>query len=384
MKLLSKTTLALLCSMTLAATGCEGPEGDAGAPGQDGDQGPIGPGGPIGEPGAEGPEGPPGAGVCSEFQLPGEDFFPEGIALAADGDVYVGSLTTGEIVMFDAQSEDADHAVSLNVPADALKNSAVGMLLVEEGATRTLYVCDSLPAFDAAESQVVALDVTDETIEVVATFPLSKADAADPVFCNDITRDLDGNLYATDSLGGQVLRIPADAASGDQAAQFSADPAILAGNAMNPFGANGIETFSDGTSDHLLVVNLTLGTLHRIPVNPDGTAGTPVQVALTDSDDMPVTLSGPDGIKALDADTLIVVENGANRLTKIDLADLFTATPTGKTTVLSSRLDVPTTVAIDPDGNSALVVEGQLDHLLNPALGGLQSLPFCVSRVQIY
>jgi sugar lactone lactonase YvrE len=381
MKLLSKTTLALLCSMMLAAAGCEGDEGPAGDRGDPGPIGPVGPGGPAGDPGAEGPAGPPGAGVCSEFQLPGEEFFPEGIALANDGDVYVGSLTTGQIVVFDAQAEDAGHAVTLNVPDDAIKNAAVGMLLVEEGATRTLYVCDSLPAVDAAESQVVALDVSDETIEVTATYPLTASIQDGPVFCNDIAIDSAGNVYATDSLGGQVLRVPADAATGTAAAQFSAD-ALLAGNATNPFGANGIEVLNDGTNDHLLVVNLTLGTLHVIPINADGTAGTPVQVALTNSDNESVTLAGPDGIKALDEDTLIVVENGANRLTKVDLAGLFGTTPTGKTTVLSSRLDVPTTVALD--GNSALVVEGQLDHLLNPELAGEQSLPFCVSRVQIY
>ena len=381
MKLLGKTTLALLCSMMLAAAGCEGDQGPSG------DEGPAGPGGPTGPAGPEGPAGPggpagqPGAGVCSEFQIPGETFFPEGIALAEDGDVFVGSLTSGDIVVFDAQSEDADHAVTLNLPADAIKNGAVGMLLVEGGGTRTLYVCDSLPAFDAAESQVVAIDVTDiDAPTVEAAFPLSKADAADPVFCNDIAIDSAGNLYATDSLGGQLLRIPADAASGDQAAQFSAGE-VLAGNAMNPFGANGVEVFSDGTNDYLLVVNLSLGTLQRVAINADGTAGESVAVALTDSAGAATTLVGPDGIKALDEDTLIVVENGANRLTKVDLTDLFGATPTGKTTVLSSRLDVPTTVAID--GTSALVVEGQLDHLLNPATGD-PSLPFCVSRVQIY
>jgi sugar lactone lactonase YvrE len=382
MKLLSKTTLALLCSMMLAAAGCEGPAGEDGANGPAGPGGPGGPAGPAGPTGPDGPAGQPGAGVCTEFQLPGEDFFPEGIALADDGDVFVGSLTTGDIVVFDAQG-DADHAQTLNLPDDAIKNAAVGMLLVEGGGDRTLYVCDSLPdPANAQESQVVAIDVTNiDAPAVAATFPLSKADAADPVFCNDVAIDSDGNVFATDSLGGQVLRIPANAASGDQAAQFSGE-AILAGNATNPFGANGIVTLSDGTNDFVLVVNYSLGTLQRIAINADGTAGATVQVALTNGAGEDVTLAGPDGLKAIDDQTLLVVENGANRLCKIELTDIFGATPAGKASVLSSRLDVPTTVAID--GTSALVVEGQLDHLLNPDLAGLQSLPFCVSRVQIY
>lgn len=379
MNLLNKTTLSLLCSMALAAAGCEGPAGDPGSAGNNGDQGPAGPTGPQGP---SGPAGPAGPSACTEFQLPGEAFFPEGIALAEDGDVFVGSIPTGEIVAFDVESDDPDHAIFLDLEDTDIAGGAIGMLLVEEGANRTLAVCDSVPnPADAKTSSVVRIDVSElGTPARLTTHALVAATEGANLFCNDIAADADGNLYVTDSFGGQVQFIAAGTADGTAATVWKADPA-LQGNAQSPFGANGITLLNDGTNDFVFVVNSALGTLNRIAVNADGSAGDVVVVPLTNTANQAVTLAGADGLKAIDDTTLLVVENGANQVTKIVLTDAFAAAPAGKTSVLSSRLDVPTTAAID--GTSALVVESQLDHLLDSTLGAPQ-LPFCVSRVQIY
>jgi sugar lactone lactonase YvrE len=284
-------------------------------------------------------------------------------------------------VYFEADSARAEF---LDLAADDIAGGAVGILLVEEAAERTLAVCDSDPGNPKASS-VVRIDVSDlaQPTPVLTTHALAPSVADGNVFCNDIAADAGGNLYATDSFGGQIMQILAGAADETAATLWKADPA-LAGNATNPFGANGIVVHGDGTNEFVFVVNFSLGTLHRIAIDPtDGSAGDLVAVALTNGQDEAVTLAGPDGLKVLDADTLLVVENGANSLTKITLSDAFGATPTGKTTVLSSRLDVPTTVAIGDQGESALVVEGQLDHLFDMTTGS-PALPFCVSRVQVY
>jgi hypothetical protein len=47
--------------------------------------------------GKAGPPGPPGAPVFDARTLPGT-FYPESLNAAADGTLYVSSLTTGEIV----------------------------------------------------------------------------------------------------------------------------------------------------------------------------------------------------------------------------------------------------------------------------------------------
>jgi hypothetical protein len=269
----------------------------------------------------------------------------------------------------------------LNLGVDAIAAGTIGMLLVEDADSRTLVACDSIPnPADAKISRVVQIDVTDvANPAVLSTNPLQAIDVDANVFCNDVAVDSAGNLYATDSFGGQVQRIAAGEVDTDATPWFT--DALLEGNVDNPFGANGIVVLGDGTNEFVFVVNFAEGTLNRIAINADGTAGEIVTLALTNSLGEAVVLRGPDGLKAIDGSTLLVVENAGNSLTRIDLDDAFGAAPTGKTTVMSSRLDVPTTVAID--GSSALVVEGQLDHLLDPTIGPA-ALPFRVVRVQLY
>ncbi|GAB4518256.1 MAG: hypothetical protein Tsb0020_36850 [Haliangiales bacterium] len=383
MRFLTKTTLMMFCSLALAAAGCTGDDGadgaagNAGAPGQDGQDG------APGAPGPEGPQGPPGPGLLCSFQLPGDSFFPEGIALnGATSDIYVGSLTSGDI----ARIPDGEtRAELLPLADDDLKSGAVGM--ITNAAGDRLFVCDALPdPANATDGAVVAIDISDPAnAAVVSTHALPTATDS-TIFCNDIALDAAGNLYATDSLGGQILTVSVDdiGTDGDAAVFLAADPKLVGPDANSPFGANGIATLDDGAgNEFLFVVNFSNGTLHRVAINGDGTAGALVDVALS-NDAGDVTLQGADGLKVFDAAAgeLVVVENAANSLSKIALDDAFGAAPTGKVTKISTRLDVPTTFAMD--GDTAIVVEGQLDHLLDPVNAGPPSLPFCLANVEVY
>ncbi|HUS32696.1 MAG TPA: hypothetical protein VMZ53_29550, partial [Kofleriaceae bacterium] len=84
-------------------------------------------------------------------------------------------------------------------------------------------------------------------------------------------------------------------------------------------------------------------------------------------------LVAPDGMRAIDADTLLVIEGGANRLSKVEIHGT-----TATSTVLSSDLDQPTAVAISR--GSAWVSEGQLGRLFT---GQSATLPFSVRRVAL-
>jgi hypothetical protein len=84
-------------------------------------------------------------------------------------------------------------------------------------------------------------------------------------------------------------------------------------------------------------------------------------------------LAGPDGMRALDDDTLLVIEGGANRLSKVEIHGT-----TATSTPLSSDLDQPTGVAISR--GSAWVSEGQLGRLFT---GQTPNLPFSVTRVAL-
>ena len=76
-------------------------------------------------------------------------------------------------------------------------------------------------------------------------------------------------------------------------------------------------------------------------------------------------------MRALDDDSLVVIEGNAGRLTRIDITGSL-ATPTP----IASDLDMPTAVAISR--GFAWVSEGQLGRLFT---GQSPNLPFSVRRV---
>jgi sugar lactone lactonase YvrE len=94
-------------------------------------------------------------------------------------------------------------------------------------------------------------------------------------FPNDVTLDPRGNIYVTDTILGAVWRIPRD--GGD--AELWLQNAMLVGLGGGPLvftiGANGIEFRNNA----IYVGNTERGTIVRIPVLPDGTAGMPTVFA---------------------------------------------------------------------------------------------------------
>lgn len=90
---------------------------------------------------------------------------------------------------------------------------------------------------------------------------------------------------------------------------------------------------------------------------------------------MTPALSSPDGMRLLNQNTLVVVENipGTGRLTRLALN---VAGKTAAGTVLSNRLDSPTSLV--KVGISYWVAEGQLDQLFGPMK---PDLPFYVRRL---
>ncbi|MCH9686808.1 MAG: hypothetical protein K0V04_35570 [Deltaproteobacteria bacterium] len=290
------------------------------------------------------------------IELPGAAVYPEGIAIDADGDIYVGSFGDGTIFRVDPHPHHGGVDV---LTSEALTRGAVGMTVDE--AHGVLLVCDS-SALDPVSSDLVAIDL--DTGDVVAKHPVPPAAEGVPVFCNDVVID-GGTVYLTDSFGGGILQLPAEAVlvDGTPATGWSYDPDLLAPGDP-PFGANGIAVWQG----ELFVVNFAQGTLLHATRDPNGAALDVVPVPLTDADGNPIALVGPDGIAASSDGDLLVVENGifaggdGNRLRAVSLQG-----GVGQVVTVAEDFDVPTTVA---QGEHRLwVVEGQLDHLfgLDPA-----------------
>ncbi|MEM7626614.1 MAG: hypothetical protein AAF333_13545 [Planctomycetota bacterium] len=108
-------------------------------------------------------------------------------------------------------------------------------------------------------------------------------------FANDLAFDADHNLYVTDSLGGQVLRL----SPGDRAFERFVQHDLLGGGGL---GAAGIAVAPDGS---MYVGTYSAGRLLRI-------RGGHVETLRT-----PRPLRNPDGMRALPDGTLLVLEGNA-------------------------------------------------------------------------
>ncbi|HTL33897.1 MAG TPA: hypothetical protein VL326_12265 [Kofleriaceae bacterium] len=272
--------------------------------------------------------------------LPGQAYFPESLNAGDDGTLYVGSLATGQVVAFD----DGSTSPRTVIAAGANGVTGVTGVLATDDA---LWLCSVDTTFQRP-TEVKSFTLAGEPM---ATFPL-----AQNYFCNDLAFDKQGNLYATDSFSGTVQRLKA----GGAAFETYVQDARLAPAAQGAFGLDGI-VISD---DAIYVNKLDSSQLFKIGLGEDKAV---TEIAVTPP------LAGPDGMRALDAHTLLVIDGSANRLSKVEIHGT-----TATSTPLSSDLDQPTAVAISR--GSAWVSEGQLGRLFT---GQTPNLPFGVTRVAL-
>jgi sugar lactone lactonase YvrE len=270
--------------------------------------------------------------------LPGSAYYPESLTADAHGTLYVGSLTTGQVVAFD----DGKTAPRTILPAGTVTGETG--VLIHGG---DLWLCAIDTTFQRpTEIKQFGLDGT-----LKASYPL------DPTqFCNDMTFSADGTLYATDSFSGNVLTL-----SGGALTSLVHDARFVPAS-QGAFGLDGIVIDSHGT---LYVNKLDTGNLFRID---------PASKAITEIAVTP-PLAGPDGMRLVDDHTLLVVEGQAGRVSRVVITgDTATSTP------LATDLDQPTGV-VEARGH-AWVSEGQLGRLFaNPAVA--PNLPFSVRRVDL-
>lgn len=297
--------------------------------------------------GPRGPAGPPGADGRIAIHLPGRSFFPEGVAAASDGTLYVGSNGTGAIVKVPPNALGTEEFV----PARPLF-AAYGMSVDE--ARNTLWVCswdDAVMPAQPAYLRAFALDSGAETGAWELPGELG--------FCNDVVHDAAGNVYATDTLAGTVLRLAPGATALET---WSADEAFEV--EFWTFSLNGLVL--DGAGG-LYVVKYDDGGLFRIPIANDGSAGEPVAIPVTPP------LVSPDGIERLDANHLLVVEHELGQVSIVTLAD-----GAGTKEIIANGFAEPTTAGIDR--GSAWVAEGQFRYF---GTEEVPDLPFKVHRVAL-
>ncbi len=254
-----------------------------------------------------------GAGILGDANLrivvPGNDYFPEGIALdPVTGDLFVSSIFNGTIMKFPVGAA-RQQFLGRAGGAGTLQRAALGVRV--DNARNLLWACDSSLAVPGAT--VTGLSLVDASIAVRHELP-------DGSLCNDIVLDAAGNLLLTESLVGQVFRIAAaDALTPNSAQLFLATPEIAPPTA-GAAGANGL-AIAGGI---LFVANTNAGALVRFDLAAANVAASASVVTLREGAVAAAILSGPDGVLPLSDTQLLVVENGFagagnTRLVRVDL-----------------------------------------------------------------
>ena len=221
--------------------------------------------------------------------------FPEGLAVDKEGNIYTGMAPTGEIRKITPQGEVSTFA---NLPSPGPTGLMLGLEFDQAG---NLYV--AMNSGDAKTHGVWKVSGDGSKQELFASIKAG-------TFPNVVTFDSEGNLYVSDTIGGEIFKV-------DQAGTVSSwkQDQLMVGKeppGLMPFpiGANGLAF--DGAGENLYVANTELGRIVRISVNADGSAGE-AAVFFEDLDKMGL----PDGIVFDDADNLYVAVVGNDRIVKI-------------------------------------------------------------------
>jgi hypothetical protein len=267
------------------------------------------------------------AALPSQYTIPGDDVFPEGVTLRPGTDqFFVSSTGTGTIYRGTLDKP------RLKVFLEPGKNGRVVANGLRAGRER-LVVCGSVTGY---------VFVYDYRGRLVRKFETGAGG-----LINDVALAPNGDAYVTDSMRGLLFRIPAKALSKGPTRRLQ--PFVRLSNTPVGQYSNGVVTAGDR---YALVVGTASGVLVRVDLKTKRVR------AVED-----VTLPGGDGL-ARTGHTLYAV-NSAAKVTQVKLSRDW----------LSPSFQFPTTVQIA--GGRLLVVNSQFDNR-----GKTPDLPFTVSAVR--
>ena len=276
------------------------------------------------------------AGTLPEITIDDTLVFPESLSAAADGTVYVGSWKG---IVYRAPPGGATASPWIRPTADNGILSVLGVLVDDRQGL--VWIC-SVPAPTREPpapgiSALMAFDRKDGAQRLSLPLP-----SPAPV-CNDMTLARDGSLYVSDTPNGRIFRV----ARGGKNLDLVAEDDQLK-------GIDGIVFASDGT----LYANLvTKGTLWRIGIGKDGTAGPLVQLTASQP------LEGPDGFRLIRGNRFLLEENHAGRIDEIAIEG-----DTARVRVLKDGLMTPTAGIVVK--NTVYVLERKVEYLRKPELKG--------------
>jgi sugar lactone lactonase YvrE len=268
--------------------------------------------------------------------------FPESLTSTKNGTIYFGSL--GQDSVYRATGKEEKASVWIQPKSNGLM-TVLGVFADEPAGT--LWVCASATGGRGGtpvvgETALKAFNLKDASFKASYPFPNGG-------LCNDIAVAKDGTVYATDTTGARVLRLK----KGATAFEAWAADAMLLGT------VDGVALLVDG---NVYVNSVGQGTLLRIPVKADGSAGAITKLETSRP------LTQPDGMRSVGSKTMLLVE-GAGRLDEVTING-----DKAEVKVLREGLTGPTAVTVA--GGTAYVAEARLNFRNDPKLREQDPGPF--------
>jgi sugar lactone lactonase YvrE len=253
---------------------------------------------------------------------------PESLAIAPNGDLYVGSAATPFVYKVKKGATTAEKFIDAS--AEGPGTFFFGQL-VDNG---TLWTCQLTPVPGTTPVQrhtaLRGFDLKTGKEKLRWNLP------GDNTTCNDFSVGPDKALYISDTGNARIYRL----APGAKAAELWLDHRFLT-------GIDGI-TFLNGT---MYVNSVFFNKLWRIDVGADGKPKTPVDI-WTDA-----PIKGPDGMRAM-GDKLLLAENAAGKVDALTISG-----DTAHVTVLKDGLNMPT--AAEPAGDTIWIANRGAGYALS-------------------
>jgi sugar lactone lactonase YvrE len=258
--------------------------------------------------------------------------FPENIAAAPDGTLWIGSI--GRAAIYRALPNERTATPWIAPGAHGLKRV---MGLYHDSSRNLLWVCDAGERSAEGGKGAASIRTFDPATAAQQTrFPFEAQGG-----CNDLTIATDGTVYVSDFENARIFRLKPDERT---LTPWLADERLVA--------VDGLAFLGDGA---LYVNTFREGGLYRIAVNPDGSAGSPVRLTLSQP------LERPDAMRTIAPHTLLVAEGGGKISTVTVRGDQATVR-----VVRAGLTDGPAAAVLV--GNTVYAVQAKFAKMRDPAL----------------